>query len=108
MKAVLLRFAVVLAFLISTQVVNAQAVITEYFNINENVTYNFNDKKAVKPIYTKGVLDVEWDNEKRVLAISYDPKQTKIAEIMENFGQVIGEMNLSINNKTHQQYTRKR
>jgi hypothetical protein len=108
MKASLLRFAVVFSFLFSTQIVRAQAVITEYFDINENVSFNFNDKKAVKSIYTAGVLDVEWASEKRVLAISYDPKQTKIGTIMENFRSITGEFSISINNKTAQQYARKR
>jgi hypothetical protein len=105
MKATFLRFAVVVSFLFTAQIVNAQAVITEYFNIKESVTFDFNDRKAIKSIYTKGVLDVEWNGDKRVLAISYDPKQTKISNIMENFGNVIGEMGICINNKTLQKYS---
>jgi hypothetical protein len=108
MKAIFFRFAVVVSFLFSTQILPAQAVITEYFDINENVSFNFNDKKAVKSIYTAGVLDIDWSGEKRVLAISYDPKQTKIGTILENFRNVTGELSMSINNKTLQQYSHKR
>jgi hypothetical protein len=108
MKASILRFAVVVSFLFSTQMMNAQSVITEYFDINENVTFNFNDKKAVKSIYTAGVLDVEWSGGNRVLAISYDPKQTKIGTILENFRNITGEFSMSINNKTAQEFARKR
>jgi hypothetical protein len=107
MKAKFLHFAVVVAFLFTAQIVNAQAVITEYFDIKEGVTADFSDKKTVQTIYTKGVVDIEWNGKKRILAISYDPKQTKIADIMLNVQNLTGEnAGICINNKALQQYSR--
>jgi hypothetical protein len=108
MKAKILRFAVVVLFSITTQIVNAQAVITEYFDIKEGISFDFNDKKAIKSIYTKGVLDIEWNGEKRILAISYDPKQTKIGNVIENFSNIAGQTGICINNKTSQQFSHTR
>jgi hypothetical protein len=108
MKASFLRLAVVFIFSITAQLVSAQAVITEYFNIKEGITFDFNDKKSVKSIYTTGVLDIDWNGGQRVLAISYDPKLTKIDRIMENFGTITGELSICINNKTRQQYSHTR
>lgn len=100
MKAVFIRFAAAIIFLIAANTVKAQAVITEYFDVKESLKIDLNDKKAAKAVYTKGVLDIDWNSDKRVLAISYDPKQTKIEDIMSNISLVTGQnLSASLNSK---------
>ena len=94
MKATLLRSAMAVILMIAAHSVKAQAVITEYFDLKEGLKIDLNDKKAAKAIYSKGVLDIDWNGDKRVLAISYDPKQAKIEDIMSNISIVTGQ-NLS-------------
>jgi hypothetical protein len=90
MKATILRSAIAVIFMIATQAVHAQAVITEYFDVKEAVKFDLSDKKATKAVYTKGVLDIDWNSDKRVLAISYDPKLIKIEDIMSHVHTVTG------------------
>ena len=100
MKAVFIRFAAAVILLIAANTVKAQAVITEYFDVKESLKIDLNDKKAAKAVYTKGVLDIDWNSDKRVLAISYDPKQTKIEDIMSNISLVTGQnLSASLNSK---------
>ena len=100
MKAVFIRFAAAVILLIASNTVKAQAVITEYFDVKESLKIDLNDKKAAKAVYTKGVLDIDWNGDKRVLAISYDPKQTKIEDIMSNISLVTGQnLSASLNSK---------
>jgi hypothetical protein len=108
MKATFLRSALAIILMVASHSVKAQAVITEYFDVKESLKIDLNDKKAAKAVYSKGVLDIDWNGDKRVLAISYDPKQTKIATILENFRNITGEFSMSINNKTAQEFARKR
>ena len=90
MKATILRSILAAILMLATQAVNAQAVITEYFEVKEVVKVDLGDKKTTKPMYTKGVLDIDWNGDKRVLSISYDPKQTKIEDITSNIQKVSG------------------
>ena len=100
MKAVFIRFAAAVILMIASNTVKAQAVITEYFDVKESLKIDLNDKKAAKAVYTKGVLDIDWNGDKRVLAISYDPKQTKIEDIMSNISLVTGQnLSASLNSK---------
>ena len=100
MKAVFIRFATAAFLLIASNTVKAQAVITEYFDVKETLKLDLNDKKSAKSVYTKGVLDIDWNGDKRVLAISYDPKQTKIEDIMSNISAVTGQnLSASLNSK---------
>lgn len=109
MKVALQRFVVAILFLIATQTVKAQSVITEYLDVKKTFSINLNDKKTISSIYTKGVIDVEWNESKRVLAVSYDPKQAKIETIVSTINSIAGDNSgISINNKTFNQYTHTR
>ena len=100
MKATFLRSAIAVILMIAAHSVKAQAVITEYFDVKEAFKIDLNDKKASKAVYSKGVLDIDWNGDKRVLAISYDPKQTKIEDIMSNISMVTGQnLSASLNSK---------
>jgi hypothetical protein len=90
MKATILRSALAIIMMIATQSLKAQSVITEYFDVKGGLKVDLNDKKVAKAIYTKGVLDIEWNGDKRVLAISYNPKETKIEDILNNISATTG------------------
>jgi hypothetical protein len=92
MKATILRSILAVILMIAAQSIKAQAVITEYFDMKEAFKMDMSDKKATKAMYSKGVLDIEWNSDKRVLAVSYDPKQTKIEDIMSNISLVTGQV----------------
>ena len=98
MKAVILRTLAVCLFVLSTQFIHAQAVITEYFDVKESFRLDLQDKKISKAVYIKGVLDIDWNSDKRVLAISYDPKITSVTEVMTNIGNQTGQTVMSANN----------
>lgn len=89
MKKVFFNTIQVAAFLlISTLSLKAQAVITEYFTMKEPFRIDLSDKKTVKAVYTKGVLDLDWNDAKRVLAVSYDPKLTRVEDVMRTIKEV--------------------
>ena len=56
----------------------AQPVVTEYFLVSETFQIDLKDRKTRDIIFTKGVVDAEWQAEKRTFAISYNPYQTDI------------------------------
>ena len=110
MKVAFLRFVVAVCFLAATQTIKAQSVITEYLDVKKTFSINLNDKKILITIYTKGVIDVDWNETKRILAISYDPKQTTIESIVTTINSIAGHSSdiISINNKTLSQYAHTR
>jgi hypothetical protein len=109
MKAALQSFVVAIIFFMATQTVKAQAVITEYLDVKKSFSINLNDKKTISRIYTKGVIDVEWNEAKRILAVSYDPKQATIEAIVSTINSIAGDNSgISINNKTLSQYNHTR
>ena len=73
----------------------AQMVITEYFDIKEAVKVDLSDKKVQKSLYAKGILDIDWDATRRVLAIAYDPQQANMAETTHKIGDLIGSSTFS-------------
>jgi hypothetical protein len=89
MKATILRSILAIILMVAAQSVHAQAVITEYFEVKETLKIDLSDKKTTKSMYSKGVLDIDWNSDKRVLSISYDPKMTKIEDVMLNITAVM-------------------
>jgi viroplasmin and RNaseH domain-containing protein len=73
-----LRAAVVVAFMFISALTKAQPVVTEYFQVSETFKIDMKDKKTRDLIFTKGVVDAEWQSDKRTFAISYNPYQTDI------------------------------
>jgi hypothetical protein len=76
---------------------NAQMTITEYFPLKSVFDVDLKDIKIAKTIFTKGVLDVEWDADNRTLAIAYNPKETDIKAIAKNINKCAGETILTLN-----------
>ena len=76
------NFGIILACFLSTSQAKAQMVITEYFNVDLDFNIDLKDKKTEQIVYAKGVLDVVWQANKRVFAITYDPRMTVIDDVM--------------------------
>jgi copper chaperone CopZ len=91
MKRIIMRTGAVLSLTFITQLAHAQMTITEYFPLKNEFKVDLNNVKNAKTIFTKGVLDVEWNPDKRTLAIAYDPKQTDIKAIVKNINNCAGE-----------------
>lgn len=78
----------ILALVLTSVSLKAQPVITEYFTMKEPFKIDLSDKKVQRAVYTKGVLDLDWSDSKRVLAVSYDPKLARVEDIVRNIKEV--------------------
>jgi hypothetical protein len=62
---------------------HAQAVVTEYTTINGAFFFNPKDKRLQKLKTDRGILDITFDADKRILAITYpSTKPMKVQEIV--------------------------
>ena len=68
----------------------AQPVVTEYFQVSEAFNIDLKDRKTRDIIFTKGVVDAEWQAEKRTFAISYNPYQTDIDTALKSVKDKVG------------------
>lgn len=98
MQRFILRIAAIVALVFCTQFVHAQMTIIEYFDVKSDFSLDLTNKKNVKNIFTKGVLDVEWNPDKRILAVAYDPKAADINVIVKNINDCAGKPLLSVVN----------
>jgi hypothetical protein len=71
MKKNTLKLAFALFILCTTHRVKAQAVITEFFTMNGGFYIDIKDKRIQKLVSNKTVLDIDWNEDKRILAVSY-------------------------------------
>jgi viroplasmin and RNaseH domain-containing protein len=101
-----LRAAVVGAFLFTSALIKAQPVVTEYFQVSETFTIDMKDKKTRDIIFTKGVVDAEWQSEKRTFAISYNPYQTDIDAAIKSVKDKVGAALLTSKNRLFTSLTR--
>lgn len=88
MKKFFFNTLAIAALTLTSVSLKAQLVITEYFTMNSSFKIDLNDKKVQKVVYTKGVLDLDWNDAKRVLAVSYDPKMARVEDIVRNIKEV--------------------
>jgi hypothetical protein len=100
------RGAVVIAFLFITALTKAQPVVTEYFQVSESFTIDLKDKKIRDIIFTKGVVDAEWQAGKRTFAISYNPYQTDIDSAIKSVKEKVGAALLTSKNRLFTSLTR--
>jgi hypothetical protein len=56
--------------------------------MKEPFKIDLNDKKVQKAVYVKGVLDLDWNDAKRTLSVSYDPKLANAQDIVRNIKEV--------------------
>ena len=98
MQRFILRIAAIVALVFCTQLAHAQMTIIEYFDVKSDFSLDLTNKKNVKNIFTKGVLDVEWNPDKRILAVAYDPKAADINAIVKNINDCAGKPLLSVVN----------
>ena len=98
MQRFILRIAAIVALVFCTQLAHAQMTIIEYFDVKSDFSLDLKNKKSIKNIFTKGVLDVEWNPDKRVLAVAYDPRVAEINVIVKNINDCAGKPLLSFVN----------
>jgi hypothetical protein len=72
------------ALLIATLSAKAQVNITEYFQMSKAFQIDLQSRSSEKTIYTKGILNIDWKADRRILAVTYDPRQTTINDAMRH------------------------
>jgi hypothetical protein len=71
MKKNVFKLVLVLCIFCTANTVKAQAVITEFFAMNGGFSLDVKDKRIQKLMSNKNVLDIDWNENKRVLSVSY-------------------------------------
>jgi hypothetical protein len=97
MRPLFIRSLATFSLLFTAQFAKAQMTITEYFPLRSEFNVDLKDAKIAKTIFTKGVLDVEWDIDNRTLAIAYNPKETDIKAIARNINSCAGAPIVTLN-----------
>ena len=88
MKKFFFNTVALVALILTSVSLKAQPVITEYFAMKEPFKIELSDKKVQKAVYTKGVLDLDWNDAKRTLSVTYDPKLARVEDIVRNIKEV--------------------
>ena len=88
MKKFFFNTVAIVALILTSVSLKAQPVITEYFAMKEPFKIELSDKKVQKAVYTKGVLDLDWNAAKRTLSVTYDPKLARVEDIVRNIKEV--------------------
>ena len=89
MKKNIIQLTIALLFLGTTPTLKAQATITEYFAIKGYFPLDVKDRRVQKIMSAKGLLDVDWNENKRTLAISYPMgKLEKLDDVLEALKKV--------------------
>jgi hypothetical protein len=70
--------------LVGTFSVKAQLNITEYFQMSKAFQIDLQSRSFEKTIYTRGILNIDWKASSRILAVTYDPRQTTINDAMRH------------------------
>ena len=84
-----IQLAFALFFLGATTTLKAQATVTEYFAMKGSFYLDVKDRRVQKIMSTKGILDIDWNDDKRTLAISYPlGKLEKLDEVLEALKKV--------------------
>jgi uncharacterized membrane protein YciS (DUF1049 family) len=93
-KKNILKLLIVVTIMLTTVSANAQAVVTEYFTMQGAFNLNPKDKRTQKIVATKGILSIEFNADKRILAITYSPKETvNVKEVMDDLKKVAATPN---------------
>jgi hypothetical protein len=83
MKKNVFKFVLIFSILCTTNALKAQSVITEFFAMNGNFYLDVKDKRIQKLVSNKTVLDIDWNEDKRILSISYPLGKTDIKDVVE-------------------------
>ena len=90
MKKNVIQLTIALLFLGATTRLNAQATITEYFAMKGYFYLDVKDRRVQKIMSAKGLLDIDWNENKRTLAISYPMgKLEKLDDVLEALKKVV-------------------
>jgi hypothetical protein len=93
------RSAIVAAFMLVAAFTKAQPVVTEYFQVSETFNIDLKDKKTREIVFSKGVVDAEWQADRRTFAISYNPYQTDIDAALKPVKDKVGAALLTDRNR---------
>jgi hypothetical protein len=88
MKKFFFNTLAIVALVLVSVSIKAQPVVTEYFAMKEPFKIDLSDKKVQKAAYIKGVLDLDWNEAKHTLAVSYDPKLANAQDIVRHVKDV--------------------
>ena len=91
MQRFTLRLVAVFSLVFMAQFAHAQMTIIEYFDVKDEFKLDLKAPKNVKTIFTKGVLDIHYNADKRVLEVAYDPRQADIALVVKNINSCAKE-----------------
>jgi hypothetical protein len=84
MKKNVFKLVLVLCIFCTANTVKAQAVITEFFAMTGGFSLDVKDKRIQKLMSNKNILDIDWNENKRILAISYPlAGKTDIKDVVE-------------------------
>ena len=90
MKKNVIQLTIALLFLGATTTLKAQATITEYFVMKTYFPLDVKDRRVQKIMSSKGLLDIDWNENKRTLAISYPMgKLEKLDDVLEALKKVV-------------------
>lgn len=96
MQRFTIRLVAMLSLVFMAQFAHAQMTIVEYFDVKDEFKLDLKAPKNVKAIFTKGVLDVHYNADRRVLEVAYDPRQADIAVVIKNINSCVKEPILSL------------
>ena len=83
MKKTVKQRVATLAFIFCIFTLKAQPYVTEYLLMSDTFKLDLKNQKVQKMVYAKGVLDVIWTPNKKLLTICYNLKDIYIEDIMK-------------------------
>ncbi len=88
MKKNVIQLTIALLF-VGAITLKAQPTVTEYFAMKGDFYLDVKDKRVQKIMSSKGLLDIDWNGNKRTLAISYPlGKLEKLDDVLETLKKV--------------------
>ena len=102
MTKLLQRSLTLACILFVTNFGHAQPVITEFYLMKEAIKVDLTDKKILKTINAKGILELTWNTSSSMLAVTYDPKMTESREVAKTIQEVLGMGGASMSKNTSQ------
>lgn len=88
MKKTIQQLAATLALVFCLVSLKAQPYVTEYLLMGDTFKLDLKNQKVQKMLYTKGVLDVIWTPNKKLLTVCYNLKDIYIEDIMKTIYKI--------------------
>ena len=88
MKKTVKQITAILAFIFCLLTLKAQPYVTEYLLMGDTFKLDLKNQKVQKMVYAKGVLDVIWNPNKKLLTVCYNLKDIYIEDIMKTIFKI--------------------